>query len=301
MTSKFRIRHNIIFLSIGILPILFSCNNHSSKIKELEAQLDSLRGDYGTQKNTLDEVFASLNEIENGLKNIREAENILSVETLKDGIELPNDKREKIKNNIIAIQNAINQYKQKIEELKRENNIKSVEFRKRLNSIQKELNEKSNIIEKLSEELEAKNIIIKERDEKIEALDSTISFLEENINSLQEQTEKMQNTIKNQQKEINTAYYIVGDKDDLVKVGVLTKGGLFSSSKVSYKADKSAFIKIDYTQISTISTNSNKAKILSNHPKDTYSIENIDGEAIITISKPEEFWEQTKYLIIQTN
>ena len=80
----------------------------------------------------------------------------------------------------------------------------------------------------------------------------------------------------------------------------MTKGGLFKSAEISYQAEKNSFIKIDYRDITDINTNSSKAKLLSIHPKGTYSLEKIGDEVILTISNPNEFWEQTKYLVIQT-
>ena len=104
-----------------------------------------------------------------------------------------------------------------------------------------------------------------------------------------------------QEEELYSVYYIVGTKDELIDADVITKGGLFKSAKVSYQSEKNTFVKIDYRQITTITTNAKKAKVLSVHPKGTYAIETTDGEAALIISDPESFWEHTKYLVIQTN
>ena len=79
----------------------------------------------------------------------------------------------------------------------------------------------------------------------------------------------------------------------------MTKGGLFKSSKVSYQAEKDAFVKIDLREISEINTNAGKAKVMSIHPKGTYAFVENDGEMVLNISDPEKFWQQTKYLVIQ--
>ena len=70
----------IFLLAATLFSVVFlsSCVEQSGKYKELQAQLDSLQGSYGTQKNQLDEIFAALNEIESGLTSIRESEQILS-------------------------------------------------------------------------------------------------------------------------------------------------------------------------------------------------------------------------------
>lgn len=291
------------FLSLGLIFLLSatlcSCVENSKKYKELQDQLDSLQSNYGTQKNQLDEIFGALNEIEQGLEDIRKTENILAIETSNENGSYTLTQKEKIESNIDAIRTAINGYQKKIEKLKNDANLKSVEFKKRLNALQSQLDEKLTIIQRLTNELESKELIIKEKDETIAELGNQVSDLQDNVDELNNQTDRMQGTISAQEKELHSAYYIVATKDELVKLGVITKGGLFSSSKVSYQSEKSAFIKIDYRQVSVINTNARKAKILSIHPKGTYSVENIDDEDIITISDPEKFWEQTKYLVIQ--
>ena len=289
----------IFLLAATLFSVVFlsSCVEQSGKYKELQAQLDSLQGSYGTQKNQLDEIFAALNEIESGLTSIRESEQILSVEATKENV--PENQKEHIQSDISAIQSAIEQYKAKIDELKKDSNIKSIQFKKRLNAMRQELEEKSKIIADLSTQLAEKEQIIKAKDEKIETLDKVVAGLQQDVETLSSEGEEMKNTISSQDKQIYSAYYIVGTKDELIKVGVLTKGGLSKSSKISYQAEKKAFIKIDYREVSTINTNSAKAKVISIHPKGTYAVEQVNGESVLTISDPENFWEQTKYLVIQ--
>ncbi len=280
--------------------VLSSCVENSSKYKQLQAQLDSLQGTHGTQKNMLDEVFATLNEVEEGLVDIRQKENIITAETNKDGLDVPESQRVRLMEDVIAVKEAINRYKEKIEQLKKDSNLKSVEFKKKLNSLQKELEQKSRTIESLQGLLKEKDLIISQKEQTIDSLEHHASDLKEDITVLTGEKEELKDKVASQDRALFAAYYIVGSKEDLIEAGVISKGGLFKSAKVSYEAEKTSFIKIDYREISTINTNSQKAKVLSNHRKGTYSIEEVDGEAIINISDPEGFWEQTKYLVIQT-
>ena len=277
-----------------------SCDNNSAKVKELEAQLDSLRGNYDTKKNQLDEIFSILNDVEDGLKDIRQKENILTIESNKDGLDVPESRRVKIMEDVYAVKDAIDRYKEKIEQLKKDSSLKSVEFKKKLNSLQKELEEKSKTIETLQNLLEEKDIIIKGKDQTIDSLGHHISDLNQDITALTGEKEELKDKVASQDKALFSAYYIVGSKDELKEAGVISKGGLFKPSKVSYEAEKTSFIKIDYREVTTINTNASKAKILSNHRKGTYSIQEVDGETVINITDPEGFWEQTKYLVIQS-
>lgn len=81
----------------------------------------------------------------------------------------------------------------------------------------------------------------------------------------------------------------------------MSKGGLFKSAKISYQAEQSAFVKIDIREVKEIQINAEKAKVLSVHPTGTYTLEpGANGMQVLKISQPATFWEQTKYLVIQT-
>ena len=165
--------------------------------------------------------------------------------------------------------------------------------------MQKELKEKSAIIETISRQLEEKEAQIIQKDQQIATLDKTVSSLKEEVTNLSTEGDILKAKVADQETEIYSVYYIVGSKSELIGAGVMTKGGLFKSSKVSYQAEKEAFVKIDLREISLINTNSKKAKVMSIHPKGTYVFVENDGEMVLNISDPEKFWEQTKYLVIQ--
>ena len=75
-------RKVILFAAGAMMVIgLGSCVENSGKYKALQAQLDSLQNSYNVQGAELDEVFATINEIEQGLSSIRESESILAVQS----------------------------------------------------------------------------------------------------------------------------------------------------------------------------------------------------------------------------
>ncbi len=289
----------LILLSLFFLLELTSCVENSKKYRALQAQLDSIQNNYGSRYNGgLDEAFATLNEVEEGLKSIRESENMLSLQS-KDGIAVPEDSRQQIESDMASIQEAINQYKIKISQLEKSNKIKSAEFKKRLKALYSELEQKSALIENLQKQLEEKDTQLQLKNQEVSSLSSIVSTLKKDVGSLKQESPALKEQVSSQEKEIYSAYYIIGTKGQLIDAGVMTKGGLFKSSKISYNAEKSAFVKIDYREITTINTNATRAKVLSIHPKGTYALEKSGDEVMLTISDPDAFWEQTKYLVIQ--
>ena len=275
-----------------------SCVENSSKYKALEAKLDSLQVSYNVQGAELDEVFATINEIEQGLSSIRETENILTVQSA-DGIEIKEGSKERLLQDVEAIQNAIKGYQAEIEKLKKDKRLQSAQFKKRMNAMQKELKEKAEVIETLTKQIEEKDAQIMKQSKQIATLDEVVSNLKNEVSTLSTESSQLKEKVANQEEEIYSVYYIVGSKSELVEAGVMTKGGLFKSSKVSYQAEKDAFVKIDLRAISEINTNAKKAKVMSVHPQGTYSFVENDGEMVLNISNPDKFWQQTKYLVIQ--
>ena len=134
-----------------------------------------------------------------------------------------------------------------------------------------------------------------------ERWDLVVSNLKEEVATLNKSSEELKEKVAEQDRELYSVYYIVASKADLIAAGVITRGGLFKSSKVSYESERNSFVTIDSREITSINTNAKKAKVLSVHPAGSYALEKINDEIIISISDPARFWEQTRYLVVQTN
>ncbi|MDO9679414.1 MAG: hypothetical protein Q7262_00210 [Bacteroidales bacterium] len=286
---------------VFILFSLTSCVERSKKYKDLQSKLDSLSVSSAAQSAELEEVFATLNEVENGLRTIREAENILVLQS-QSGTELNANKREQMKSDVAAIGEAIAGYKQQLEKLKNDNRYQSSQFKKRIDALTMELEEKSVLIVDLQKQLEEKDSQLRIKTQQIATLDKAVATLKSDVTSLSEEKEANRETIATQDQLLNTAFYIAAPKSELINAKVLSKGGLFRSAKISYEAEQSAFVKIDIRNIKAINLNVKRAKVLSVHPAGTFTLEeDANGMLVLDISKPASFWEQTKYLVIQTN
>lgn len=298
--------NKLLFLLLFSTTTLLSCFTQNEKETELLYRIDSLSRININITQQLEEAFTTLNEVEEGLASIREAEKIITFTSSPDQ-ELTLSEREKFKNDIEVISAAIEGYKKQLERLKRESKIESQQFFKRIEALSEELEEKSLLIIKLESELRERDKVLADRTEQLRAksvqiasLDRTIQTLKDDISSLHRDREKQREQILTQEELINTGFYIFGTKEELIEQKVVTRGGLFKSARVSYEADHSAFVKIDIREITKIELNSRRAKILSIHPKESYQIEeSSEGELSLLILSPHRFWEQTKYLVIQ--
>ena len=224
----------IIFSLLAIAALsLSSCVENSAKYKALQAQLDSLGSAHSVKSAEFEEVFATLNEVENGLKSIREAENILVLQSQKGGAEIPENSREQLKSDVAAIGEAIQSYKQQINKLKNDARIQSNQFKKRLAALTSELEAKSELIADLGRQLEEKDRQLIVKSQQIETLDKTVTTLRDEVTSLAQATASQQETIATQEAQINSGYYIIGTKSELISANVMSKGGLFKSAKIT--------------------------------------------------------------------
>jgi len=74
------------------------------------------------------------------------------------------------------------------------------------------------------------------------------------------------------------------------------------TDKLNANIDNSQFIRIDYTQVSSITVNSKKMKLVTSHPSDSYSLDIDENEKDLVksliITNAEKFWSASKYLVI---
>jgi hypothetical protein len=108
--------------------------------------------------------------------------------------------------------------------------------------------------------------------------------------------------------EKNTAYYVVGTKDELIKKGILVAEGskrfLIAGSRRVAPAralDPAAFTKIDRLSDRTIDLPAGEYEILSRqNPAYVAPKVQKDGKIAggLTIEQPEQFWEPSRFLII---
>lgn len=121
--------------------------------------------------------------------------------------------------------------------------------------------------------------------------------LQENLQSMEGNLSTMEAQMKELKNNLNTVYVAVGTKRDLIKSGVLEKGGFLKSEGVNDDLDRLAFTPHDLRTLDYIEVGSTKVKLVTDHPSESYKIEN--GK--LMIEAPKLFWSISKYLIVVTD
>lgn len=280
-----------VLIACFCIGALASCNvKNSDEYKRLEAERDSL-AQVNAQGNTeMNEMMAIINDVEEGFRQIKTAENYLSAQTAEKGT-LSQSKRTEINNNIMMINDILKKNKQEIAKLNQQ--IKNS------NSNSKGL---QSTIQRLNQELSDRAKAIQELQGALQKRDAQIAQLQTDVDELAEKTEAQAGQLKAQEKELNTAYYMFGTKNELKEAKVIT-GGFLSSTKILNEGiEKDKFITIDIRDTKSIPVYAKKAKLLSDHPKDSYTISKDEsGNAVIEISDYQRFWSLGRFLIIQVD
>lgn len=287
--TKFGIMRKFIFLLAVAVIALSSCVERKAapvSVRTVENN-DSLEKIIEQRDNQINDMMATMNEIQDGFNEISEAENRVNI--IQDGERT--DKEEQIKENIKFIADRMQLNRKLIEKLQkqlRESDFKSVELKKVITNMVRQLDEKDKQLQQLRAELDAKDIHIAE-------LDQTIEDLNANVADLQSESEEKTQTINNQEAQLNTAWFVYGTKRELRDQRILEDGKVLQSS-----FNRSYFTKIDIRVTKEIKFYSKSAKLLTMHPSGSYELTQDNNQQYqLVITNPQLFWSTSKYLVVQ--
>lgn len=287
-----------VILGCLCLGVLASCNiKNSDEYKALQAERDSLLLVNNAGNVEISELMDIINEVEDNFNQIKEAEKYLTVTSKSKG-ELSADTKTRITDNFQMINDILKKNKADIETLNkklRSSGNKSGQLKQTIDRLTAELEERSSALVELKDALAS-------RDQQIAALTTTVEKLNVDVEDLSNKTVEQASTIKEQDKALNTGYYIFGTAKELKEAKVVS-GGFLSSPKILRESiNKSNFIKIDIRDVKEIPVYAKKAKVLSDQPKDSYTIaKDVNGQAIIQISDYKKFWSLGQFLVIQVD
>ena len=277
----------LFFLVMAGALVLTGCNDKkSTQSLESLAQADSLRKIIEQRDNEINDMMGTLNEIQEGLREITEAENRVSI--AKDGEG--SNKAQQIKENVSFISNRMKQNRELIKKLQsqlRESSYKGDELKKTVENLIRQLDEKDQQLQQLRAELDAKDIHITE-------LDETVNNLNTSVSNLKSESASKSQTISDQDKQLNTAWFVFGTKKELKNQHILEDGKVLQSN-----FNKSYFTKIDIRVDKEIKLYSKSAKILTTHPSSSYTLaQDAKKQYVLRITNPQLFWSTSKYLVV---
>lgn len=274
-----------LFMCAGVLA---SCNG--LKNQDLKAENDSLQLELSQRNAELDELMGTFNDIQEGFRKINAAESRVD---LQRGTITENSlsAKQQIAADIEFITKQMEENKTQIEKLQsllKNSRNNSAQLKKAIDGLTAELAERQRRIEELQVELASKNVRIQE-------LDAAVSDLSAAKESLTAENAAKSQTVAEQDKALNTAWFVFGTKKELKDQKILQSGDVLQSGDFN----KDYFTQIDIRQQKEVRLYAKRAELLTSHPAGSYEFVKDDkGQLTLKIANVSDFWSVSRYLVI---
>ena len=283
----------IIILSFVLLGMT-SCLPQKKQQAEREAsaaKIDSLQQALQQSQNESNDLMGTIEQIQEGFRQINEAEGRVTLQTqsgeVSDQIQIV-DNMAFIQKTLRLNRELISSLKQQLRTSTQSNSKMKTTLEDMVANFEQQLKQKEEQIEALKVELEQRDVQIAEQAQQI-------SDLNTNVNELSQLNKDRARQVEEQDKALHTAYYVFGTKKELKQQKILDGSDVLTSPS----ANRDYFTKIDIRVTKVIKLYSKNAKVRTNHPASSYSLDK-DAQGLYTlrISDPDLFWSTSKYLVV---
>ncbi len=243
-----------------------------------------------------DSLFSLLYDVTVGMDQITHLEQLLNAPINRENAST----RDRLRLEMEAIQKGLQQRRRRIAELEAQlanssasNNAK---LNKQIAQLREQLDKQTATAAELRKSLEAANI-------HIETLDATIDSLGSALDTITAAREKSDQELAKAIDELNTVYYVIGTKDELKEHSIIEGGGFLRKTKIlPSDFDRNYMQRADRRTLTSLPLDSKKAKVLTNQPSDTYTIESgANDMKTLVITSPDAFWQTSNIVVIQVN
>lgn len=285
---------SLLLISLAGVSIAVSSCTNKANVDEQGNPIPTTRDSLEIALANQDSLLILMNDISEGMMQIKSLENILSSSSNLNGESA--SRRDQIRNDMQSIEIALAERRQRLEELEKKlkaSNSSNATLQKSIATLKQQIETQEVTISGLRNELSKANI-------QIEALNQSVDSLSNTVTAVTVAKEQVENKNQELTNEMNVVYYSIGTSKELKEAGLLVSGGFLRSAKINpadFKA--SLFTKADKRNLSTINLHSNKAKVMTSQPADSYRIDDKAGQKVLVITDPTRFWNQSPYLVIK--
>lgn len=273
--------------------ILSACNEN--RLQQAEAENMALDDSLQVALANQDSLFNLLNDITEGMNQIRDLEKIMST-TPDFGIE-SQSRKDQIRNDMMAIQQALQERRERLNQLEAKLSKSegyNATLKRTIDNLKSEITAQESTIASLRQDLAAANVQIAELGTQVDSLNTTVAAVTKEKDIAKQESVELAN-------ELNICFYAIGTKGELKEHNVIETGFLRKTKIMQGDYQQSYFTQADKRMLTSIPTHSKKAKILTNQPAGSYEITEIDGKQVIRIIDVDKFWSLSNYLVIQVD
>ncbi|MBL4754099.1 MAG: hypothetical protein JKY52_10975 [Flavobacteriales bacterium] len=283
---------NIFLLSLFLI-VMIGCDSaiNNNEILRLADEKEELQKEVGRKDSIIYVIVQSFNEIEDNLATIKEKQGLISINTSGD-IETETSRRERIIGDMQLINEMLDENKKKVRNLS--SKINSLVKKQKAASVK--LADFQKMIKRLTAMVEAK-------DTEIASLKNDLLSMNMSLDSMALAYDIQEVVVQEQAEALNTGFFCYGTFKELKEKGVITKKGGFigigKTQQLKQDFNTEYFTQVDITEQESIDLFTKKAKVLTNHPSDSYDLKgDEDGIEKLLILDPVKFWSTSKYLVV---
>jgi len=277
---------------VGVAALLLaSCASGPSEGElAARAETERLKNELQSRDSLIGEMTLSFDDIEKNISLMDEREKLLG-ENVEGDLNM--DKRQRIVRDLQLMNGLMQESRDRIADLTKrldKSKIDASGLRKKLKELDLMLASRDSSITTLKDGLLAKDFQIEQVNMQLTAMELEVA--------------KREAFIEQQTNEMNTAWYVVGTSKELEERGVVNRtGGVIGIGKTSAMSSDVAanqFKQVDVRTTNRVPLGVKKATLVSEHPKESYTIvEEGDELAYLEIKDPAAFWKLSKYMVVE--
>jgi hypothetical protein len=287
------------YLLLLLLPsMLIGCGPNAEQ-ERLQAEIDRLQQESSTKDADIDGFIGSLTNIQDNLDSIKALEGIVTAKTTGEAGKNATAE-EDILGDMRIIYEKMRKNREQISELEKQfkkSSISSDKLNKLIAKLKSDLADKDAEIEVLRDKLAKADIYI---DALMADIDNLAVEGERKTEVIQEKDRQL--SVK--EKELLTAYYVIGTKKALMERGIIDRQGAFlgmgGTKKVAGNVAYEDLTRINIYETKEFSIGGKKAEVVSTHPNSSYELVGSKTFDKLVVSDPDAFWKNSKVLVIVT-
>ena len=243
------------------------------------------------------EMQGTLDEVQKGLEDLRGKELKAirtSISVAQEGKSAAAAQRDELKAEIEEIRTAV-----------KANLDKLATLQKSLKASDAKVTSLERLVGELKKQLDEKEATIAALEEKTKELTKTTEELRGTVKEKEEAVQQKEAVIADRETQMATAYVLIAPQGALKKAGLVEKKGsvlgLGGNWQRTGQFDETLFKAVDTRTATTFEVPAapGKARVLSDHPKDSYTLVAAGPKAsILTVTDAARFWKGSKYLVV---
>ena len=282
---------------LAVLPACQRTNKLEAEAMRQDSINVALQDSINTANAEKDSLMQLMGDIADGMQQIKELEDIVSVNNLNG--ETP-DRKQQLRDDIVLIQEAINKHKQRLNDLEKrlkQSTNYNATMQKSIANLKAQLEDQQKTINNLTDQLAAAHIQIKNLNQSVDSLNTVNKAVMKEKEAAQQESKQLTNEVNT----LNTCYYVIGSNKELKANKIIESGFLRKTKILQGDFEMSYFTKADRRTLNEIPLHSNKAQLMTNHPKDSYEIVEHGNMKTLHILNPARFWEKSNFLVVKVD